>query len=326
MGEETFISVPDISLSSGIGRGMPALGLGTAADPPVESEVIRNAVLEAIEVGYRHFDTAALYNSEQPLGEAVAEAIPRGLIKSREELFITSKLWCSDAHPEHILPAIQKTLGNLKIDYLDLYLIHWPISSKAGIHEYPIKKEDFLPMDFKSVWAAMEECQKSGLTKAIGVSNFSSKKLADLLAVAAISPAVNQVEVNPCWQQKKLREFCKENGILVVAYAALGAVGTFYGTNRVMESEVLKEIADARGKTIPQVCLRWAYEQGIGVLVKSFNKDRIKQNLQLFSWELSEEESKKISEIPQSRACLGTDYTSVHGPYKTIEELWDGEL
>ncbi|KAK3038642.1 hypothetical protein RJ639_027305 [Escallonia herrerae] len=210
---ETFISVPEISLSSGIGRGMPVLGLGTAADPPVESEVIRNAVLEAIEVGYRHFDTAALYNSEQPLGEAVAEAIRRGLIKSREELFINSKLWCSDAHPEH-------------------------------------------------------------------------------------------VEVNPCWQQKKLREFCKGNGILVVAYAALGAVGTFYGTNRGMESEVLKEISDARGKTIPQVCLRWAYEQGIGVLVKSFNKDRMKQNLQLFSWELSEEESKKISEIPQSSACL----------------------
>jgi diketogulonate reductase-like aldo/keto reductase len=181
-------------------------------------------------------------------------------------------------------------------------------------------------MDFKSVWKAMEDCQKRGLTKAIGVSNFSRKKLSDVLAIASIPPSVNEVEVNPCWQQKKLRDFCKDNGILVVAYASLGSFGTFYGTNRVMESEVLKEIAQARGKTVPQVSLRWAYEQGIGVLVKSFNKERMKQNLELFSWELTKEESNKITSIPQTRACLGTDYTSPYGPYKTIDELWDGEL
>lgn len=320
-------SVPKISLRSGIvGREIPALGLGTAADPPVDFDTIRLAVVQAIEIGYRHFDTAALYNSEQPLGEAITEAIQRGLIKSREELFITSKLWCSDAHPQHVLPAIQKTLGNLNLEYLDLYLVHWPVSSRPGIYEYPIKKEDFSAMDFKGVWASMEECQRRGLTKSIGVSNFSSKKLANVLATAKIPPAVNQVEVNPCWQQKKLREYCKSNGILVVAYAALGAVGTFYGTNRVMECHVLKKIAEERAKTVPQVCLRWAYEQGIGVLVKSFNRDRMKQNLELFSWALSEEESKRMSEIPQSRACLGEDYTSTNGPYKTIEELWDGEI
>ncbi|KAM7464586.1 hypothetical protein LguiA_032707 [Lonicera macranthoides] len=320
------MGVPEITLSSGDCRRMPVLGLGTAADPPVESKIIKHAVLEAIEVGYRHFDTACLYNSEEPLGEAIAEALDRGLIESRADLFITSKLWCSDAHPAHVLPALQKSLRNLKLGYIDLYLIHWPVSSKAGNYEYPIKKEDFIPMDFKSVWVSMEECQRLGLTKAIGVSNFSCEKLANVLANATIPPAVNQVEVNPCWQQKKLREYCKGNGIVVVAYAALGAVGTFYGTNNVMESEILKGVAKARGKTVPQVCLRWAYEQGIGVLVKSFNQSRMKQNLEIFNWELSEEESKKISEIPQSRACLGKDYTSPNGPYNTIEELWDGEL
>lgn len=123
---------------------------------------------------------------------------------------------------------------NVKMDYIDLYLIHWPVSAKAGKVEYPIKAEDFAPMEFGSVWAAMEECQRIGLTKAIGVSNFSSKKLLE------IPPAVNQVEVNPCWQQKKLVEFCKEKGILVVAYSPLGAFGTLYGTNRVMESQVRK--------------------------------------------------------------------------------------
>ncbi|KAL6969496.1 Non-functional NADPH-dependent codeinone reductase 2 [Sarracenia purpurea var. burkii] len=317
--------IPEVSLSSG-GRRMPILGMGTASDPPVGSETTKQAVLRAIEVGYRHFDTAALYFTEEPLGEAIAEALNLGLIESREDLFVTSKLWCSDAHRELVLPALQNSLKNLKLEYIDLYIIHWPVSSKPGTYEYPIKKEDFLPMDYKSVWAAMEDCQRFGLTKAIGVSNFSCKKLAAVLATATIPPAVNQVEVNPVWQQKKLIQFCKDNGILVVAYASLGAVGTFYGTNRVMESEVLKEIALSRGKTVAQVCLRWAYEQGIGVVVKSFNRERMKQNLEIFNWALSKEESQKIGEIPQSRACLGKDYTSLNGPFKTIEELWDGEL
>lgn len=308
-----------------ISRGIPVIGFGTSADPPVDSDTVKVAVIQAIESGYRHFDTAALYNSEQPIGEAITEAITRGLIKSRDELFITSKLWCSDAHPQHVLPAIQKSLRNLNLEYLDLYLIHWPVSSKPGNHEYPIKKEDFLAMDFKEVWEAMEECQKLGLTKFIGVSNFSCKKLASIMATATIPPSVLQVEVNPCWQQKKLIDFCKANGIFVVGYAALGAVGTFYGTNRVMESDVLKQIAKEKGKTVAQVCLRWAYEQGIGVVVKSYNKERMKNNLDIFDWELSEEEAKKISEIEQSRACLGMDYTSPYGPYKTIQEIWDEE-
>ncbi|KAK6788949.1 hypothetical protein RDI58_012748 [Solanum bulbocastanum] len=317
--------MPAIPMPAGC-RSIPALGFGTAADPPVEPEIVRSAVVEAIEVGYRHFDTAALYNSEEALGEAIIEAIKGGFVESREQLFITSKLWCSDAHPQHVLPALNKTLRNLQMDYIDLYLIHWPVSSKPGIYEYPIKKEDFLPMDFKSVWAAMEECYKLGLTKSIGVSNFSCKKLADVLATAKIPPAVNQVEVNPCWQQQKLREFCKRNGVLLVGYSSLGSIGTFYGTNRVMESEVLKEIAKARGKTVAQVALRWGYEQGIGVVVKSYNKERMKQNLEIFDWSLSDDECRKISEIPQSRACLGKDYTSPYGPYKTTEELWDEEL
>ncbi|KAL2519433.1 NAD(P)-linked oxidoreductase superfamily protein [Abeliophyllum distichum] len=317
--------MPEISLKSG-SQKIPVLGFGTASDPPVDPETTKSAVLQAIQLGYRHFDTAALYNSEQPLGEAIAEALNRGLIKSRDEVFITSKLWCSDAHAQFVLPALQKTLKNLNMDYIDLYLIHWPVSSKPGIVEYPIKAEDFLPMDFKSVWAAMEECQRLGLTKSIGVSNFSCKKLEEILSTANISPAVNQVEVNPCWQQKKLIEFCKAKGILVVAYSPLGAAGTFYGTNRVLDSPVINQIAKARGKNAAQVALRWEYEQGIGVVMKSFNKDRMKQNLEIFNWSLSDEELKKIGEILQGRANTGADYTSIYGPYKTIEELWDGDI
>ncbi|KAG5604300.1 hypothetical protein H5410_025792 [Solanum commersonii] len=329
---------PDIPMLAGC-RRVPALGFGTAADPPVEPEIVRSAVVEAIEVGYRHFDTAALYNSEEALGEAIIEAINGGFVESREQLFITSKLWCSDAHPQHVLPALNKTLRNLKMDYIDLYLIHWPVSSKPGIHEYPIKKRTFFP------WISSQFGQQ--WKSAINLDSPNPLELATFLARTLLMflplprfPLLSikcivlkscglkhcQVEVNPCWQQQKLREFCKRNGVLVVGYSSLGSIGTFYGTNRVMESEVLREIAKARGKTVAQVALRWGYEQGIGVVVKSYNKERMKQNLEIFNWSLSDDECRKISEITQSRACLGKDYTSPYGPYKTMEELWDEEL
>ncbi|XAR48032.1 hypothetical protein NMG60_11030724 [Bertholletia excelsa] len=320
-----FSRIPELLLSSG-GVKMPLLGFGTASDPPATPEATKLAVLEAIRLGYRHFDTAALYLTEEPLGEAVIEAVKLGLISSREELLITSKLWCSDGHAQLVLPALQKTLRNLKMEYLDLYLIHWPVSSKAGVYEYPIKKEDFLPMDYEKVWASMEDCQRLGLTRAIGVSNFSRKKLSNILACAQIPPAVNQVEVNPLWQQKKLIEFCKASGVVVVAFGALGSVGTFYGTDRVLQSEVLREIAKTKGKTVAQVSLRWAYEQEIGVVVKSFNRERMRENLEILDWGLNNDERKKISEIPQSRVCNGQDYTSVHGPFRTVQELWDGDI
>ncbi|KAK6931131.1 NADP-dependent oxidoreductase domain [Dillenia turbinata] len=318
------LSIPQVNLCNG--HKIPILGMGTFASPPVESEAIKHAVLQAIKLGYRHFDTAVLYQSEQPLGEAIAQALERGLIKSRDELFITSKLWCSDAYRDLVVSGLQRSLRNLKLEYLDLYIIHWPVSSKPGIWEYPIKADDFLPMDFKSVWEAMEECQRLGLTKSIGVSNFSCKKLAHVLAVAKIPPAVNQVEMNPFWQQKKLVEFCKANGVTVTAYAPLGR--TTSDIDRLFQCDLLKEIANKKGKTLAQVCLRWILEQGVSLLVKSFHEVRMRENLEIFDWELIEEESKKITEIPQSRGFLGDDYISSdgNGPIKSLEELWDGEI
>ncbi|XP_074274475.1 non-functional NADPH-dependent codeinone reductase 2-like [Silene latifolia] len=319
------LSAPRVKLNNELIQ-IPVIGLGTAVDPPVPDDEIKSAVIRAIEVGFRHFDTAHKYRSEKPIGEAVQEALSTGLIQSRDELFITSKLWCGDAHPDLVVDALAKTLRNLKMEYIDLYLIHWPLSCQPGKYDFPIKEDDFLPMDFEGVWRAMEECQKLGLAKSIGVSNFSCKKLKDLLAVSKIPPAVNQVEVNPFWQQKKLIDLCKENGILVTAYSPLGAIGTFYGSNRVLESEVLQEIAKSKGKSIPQVCLRWAYEQGIAVVVKSFNRERMIENLTIFDWELSEEDHEKIQGIPQSRGVTGWPYLSNKGPFKTLEELWDGEI
>lgn len=132
--------------------------------------------------------------------------------------------------------------------------------------------------------------------------------------------------MNPVWQQKKLRKFCEEKGIHVTAYSPLGARGTLWGTNEVMECEVLKEIAKANGKTVAQVCLRWVYEQGVSVLVKSFNEERIRENLNIFGWMLSPEESEKINQIPQRKGYRGMEFLSDGGPFKTVEDLWDEEI
>ncbi|KAL3751115.1 hypothetical protein ACJRO7_012000 [Eucalyptus globulus] len=315
---------PETTLNTS-SKPIPLLGFGTAEFPFGSSDNVKEHLLHAIQLGYRHFDSASIYLSEQPLGEAVADALEVGLLNSRDELFITTKLWCSDAHGDRVVPALQRSLKKLRLEYVDLYLVHFPVSSKPGECEVPVK-EDLLQFDYEGVWKAMEECQKLGLAKSIGVSNFSSKKLEKLLSIAEIAPAVNQVEMNPLWQQQKLREFCKEKGIHITAYSPLGAKGTLWGTNRVMESEVLEEIGKAKGRTLAQVCLRWAYEQGVSVLVKSFNKERMKENLDIFDWSLSLEELNKISQIPQKKGCVGVQFVSPDGPYRSPEELWDEEI
>ncbi|MCL7023490.1 hypothetical protein MKW94_001479 [Papaver nudicaule] len=321
-------AIPKVTLRNG--EMMPILGMGTASVPLAGLEETKVAILNAIKIGYRHFDTASIYQSEEFLGEAIAEALQLGLISTRDELFITSKLWCSDAHPDLVVPALQNSLRNLKLEYLELYLIHFPVSSKPFMKfEYPLKKEHLLPMDYKSVWAAMED-RKLGLTKAIGVSNFSCKKLQTILDTANIPPAVNQVETNPVWQNLKLREFCKAKGVVVTAYSPLGASEMPWplAPNPVREAHELHEIAKARGKTHAQVCLRWVYEQGVSLLVKSFNEQRMKENLMIFDWELTRDDLVKISKIPQRKGVIGDDFVSEHegGHIKTIEELWDEEV
>ncbi|MED6205320.1 hypothetical protein PIB30_016702 [Stylosanthes scabra] len=316
MSSTTQVAVPNVVLQSSF--SMPIIGLGTAAESNT-TQPIKQAVLEAIKLGYRHFDTASLYGSEHALGEAIAEALQLSLIASRDELFITSKLWLPDNHPHLVIPALQKSLQTLGLEYLDLYLIHWPMSAKPGIWEIPFQQQNIVPFDLKGVWASMEECHKLGLTKSIGVSNFSIKKLQDLLSFATIHPAVNQVEMNASWQQKNLTEYCKTKGIIVTAYSPLGAKGTLWGSNDVMDSELLKEIAQAHGKTVAQVSLRWLYEQGVTFVVKSYNKERIKENLDIFDFSLTNDDNQKISQIRQERKVK-------NGPAGfDVADLWDGE-
>ncbi|WRX13995.1 NADP-dependent oxidoreductase domain - like 5 [Theobroma cacao] len=312
------VVVPEVTLSSSDGLAIPVIGMGTMSSPPVGPEITKDAIIEAIMAGYRHFDTAFVYRTEQPLGEAIAEALRLGLVKSRDELYISSKLWCSFGEKGLILPAINMSLRNLQLDYLDMYLIHWPLKLSEEVRQMPAKKEHISPLDIKSVWEAMEECKSLGLTKGIGVSNFTCKQLEELLSTAKIPPAVNQVEMNPLWQQKKLREFCKARGIQVTAYSPLGAFNTKWGDNRILECYVLEEIAKAKGKTTAQISLRWLYEQEVSSVAKSFNKERMKQNLDIFDWSLTEEESKKISQLPQRK---GITFASIFGPHDWLLQL-----
>ncbi|KAI7741325.1 hypothetical protein M8C21_024492, partial [Ambrosia artemisiifolia] len=190
---------------------------------------------------------------------------------------------------------------NLGLEYVDLYLIHWPLKINYPDIKIPVPREYVTAIDIKAVWEAMEECQNLGLTKSIGVSNFSSQKIEEILSFAKIPPAVNQVEMNPLWQQNQLNEFCKKNHILLTAYSPLASVGNSWGNNSVVECEILQDIAKSKGKTTAQISLRWLYEQGVSFIVKSFNKERMKQNLDIFDWALTQEDLSKISQIPQRK-------------------------
>ncbi|KAK4780816.1 hypothetical protein SAY87_016922 [Trapa incisa] len=240
--------IPTVELISGGGYKIPLLGMGmgTATFPPTIFEATKKAILEAIKLGYRHFDTAAVYGSEEPIGQAIKEALRLGLVKSRDEFFITSKLWCTDAHPGLVKPTLRKSLENLKLDYLDLYLIHWPVSAKPEFDKFPVKKENFLLMDFRDVWADMEECQNKGLTKCIY----------HLPVHVAFT-----VELNPLWQQTQLRKFCASNGILLTGYAVLGSKGTLWGWTARSSRRLPKAKAKAR-LSLRSICLRWAFEYG----------------------------------------------------------------
>ncbi|XP_071686423.1 D-galacturonate reductase-like [Rutidosis leptorrhynchoides] len=296
------ISIPETTINSSNGRQpIPLIGMGVAKSNTDSDETVKTAIIEAIKVGYRHFDTAAFYGTEKPLGEAIQEALRLGLIKSRTELFITTKLWCTGTEGHLVLPAIKQSLKDLGLEYVDLYLIHWPVTLKYEEFKLPIPNEWISAINLKEVWEAMEKCQNLGLTKSIGVSNFAPRRIEEILSFAKIPPAVNQVEMNPIWQQKKLNEFCKKNDILLTGYSPLGATGSSWGHNRVMESHVLRDIAMSGGKSVAQISLRWLYEQGVSFIVKSFNKERLKQNLEIFDWSLSEEELNKISQIPQQK-------------------------
>ncbi|WP_338589302.1 aldo/keto reductase [Paenibacillus sp. Y5S-9] len=257
-----------VTLHNGV--SMPWFGLGVFKVE--EGSELIEAVKNAIRHGYRSIDTAAIYGNEAGVGQAIAEALQENNLK-REELFVTSKVWNADLGYEETLAAFDTTLNKLGLEYLDLYLIHWP---KAG--------------KYKAAWKAIEELYAAGRIKAIGVSNFQIHHLEDLMQDAKVKPMINQVEYHPRLTQVELKTFCEKHGIQLEAWSPLMQ-------GQLLDNPVLTAIASAKGKSVAQVILRWDLQNGVITIPKSTKEHRIIENSSIFDFELSNEEMDQISAL-----------------------------
>lgn len=263
----------EITLNNGV--KMPVIGYGVFQIQ--DEKQCEQCVVDAVEAGYRLIDTAAVYGNEEAVGRAVHRCgVPR------DELFLTSKLWVQDASYEGAKAAIDHSLKNLQTDYLDLYLIHRPFG------------------DYYGAWRAMEEAIDAGKLRAIGLSNFDPARVVDLTMNNRITPAVNQVECHPFYQQEGTRRFLQEQGIVMEAWAPFAE-----GKKQIFQNETLLSIGAKYGKSPAQVVLRWNIQRGIVPLAKSVHRERMEQNLSVFDFALSDDDMVAISQLDDGQTLFG---------------------
>ncbi len=261
------------------GVGIPCIGYGTWQTP--DGDVAVRAVADAIEAGYRHIDTAQAYGNEESVGRGIRES---GI--DRKELFITTKLWNRNHSYELTMRSFEESMNKLGLDYLDLFLIHWP---------NPIAFRDRWQEANEESWKAMEELYEAGKIRAIGVSNFRPHHLEALLKTAKIPPAVNQIRLCPGETQDETVTWCRERGMVLEAYSPLG-------TGRIFEVPQMQRLAEKYGRSIAQICIRWSLQRGCLPLPKSVTPSRIRENLRVFDFELSEEDVQLIADL---KGCVG---------------------
>ncbi len=253
---------------------MPCVGFGTYLTSDEEASV---AVTEALNKGYRYIDTAFIYGNEKGVGEAIAKSTV-----AREDIFVISKVWNTERGYEKTKAAFELTMKNLGLEYLDLYLIHWPaIEKQFGAEAEELNAE---------TWRAMEELYKEGKIRAIGVSNFLKHHMEALAKTATVTPMINQIEYHPGWMQQDTVEYCQANGTVVQAWSP-------FARGAILDNELLQELAKKYNKTTAQITMRWILQNGIQPIPKTVSTVRMDENIQIFDFEISAEDMKKINEL-----------------------------
>ena len=310
--------VPSFILNNG--RAFPAIGLGTwAYEATGERDVLEQAVYDAISQGMRHIDTAWIYAVEDRVGAAVKRAIADGLVK-REDLVIVTKIWVINLTKDRLLAQARESLGKLGLEYIDVLLVHWPVPMRdngKGEH-FPKNDDGSFAIDddvdlYTETWPAMESCVDAGIAKSIGVSNFTPSQIDKLMSVARIKPVTNQLESNPLLPQDKVLATCAKYGIIVTAYQPFGGSprptedGSLVETDSrkaLFDSPIVKALADKYGKTVAQILLKFHVQRGVAVLFKSVTKTRIAENLNIFDFEMTQQELDSLTAMKTGqRVC-----------------------